>query len=150
MTRSIKLIIFAMILTATLTLAARSAEAATATAQKPLTATITINMATLIGDTTLPPGTYDVKITPSSDNSNDPTVQFSRFSYVVNPADGVSPEDDEVLTVEATAKDLGAPAAITGVIVTGDNEGGGLEIRGRSTEYLFDSSIVRASAAIGE
>ena len=147
MNRSLKLNSFAMILATTVMLTAGFAEAATAKAEKPLKATFNVVAPTTVGNTTLQPGTYDVKISPSSGDSGDPIVEFSRFSYVLNGSDGVSPEDDVVVTVHATAKDLHAPAASTGLIASGDNDASGFEIRGRSTEYSFNSSTAPDLAA---
>ena len=84
-----------------------------------------------------------MKITPASNGSGDPTVQFSIFR---NPyGDDFNPPYDEVvvLTVQASMVDLRAPAANTEVIPTSDrnSKASVLEIRGNSTEYVFGAKI---------
>jgi hypothetical protein len=84
-----------------------------------------------------------VKITPASNGSGDPTVQFS---ILYNPyGDDFNPPYDEVvvLTVQASMVDLRAPAANTELIPTSDrnNKTSALEIRGNSTEYVFGAKI---------
>ena len=136
-----------LIVTATVMLGASSAQSATAHHNKVVKTTIKLRTATQIGNTTLSPGKYRVKIISASDRSGDPTVQFS---ILHNPyGDDFNPPYDEVivLTLQASMVDLRAPAASTELIPTSgdDNKASALEIRGNSTEYVF--SVTTPSAA---
>jgi hypothetical protein len=119
-------------------LAAGSAQAGSAHNHKLVKTAITLRTATQIGNTTLTPGKYRVKITPTADASDDPTVQFSilpDYDDELNPT-----YDDVVVTVQASTVDLTAPAARTKLVpASGDNnKARALEIRDNSTEYVFD------------
>jgi hypothetical protein len=132
-----------LIVTATVMLTASSAQAATVHNNKVVRTTISLRTATQIGNTTLSRGKYRVKITPASNGSGDPTVQFS---ILYSPyGDDFNPPYDEVvvLTVQASMVDLRAPAANTELIPTSDrnNKASALEIRGNSTEYVFGAKI---------
>jgi len=134
-----------LIVTASVMLTASSAQAATAhnNNNKVVKTTIILRTATQIGNTTLSRGKYRVKITPASNGSGDPTVQFS---ILYNPyGDDFNPPYDEVvvLTVQASMVDLRAPAANTEVFPASDrnNKASALEIRGNSTEYVFGAKI---------
>ncbi len=136
-----------LIVTASVMLGASSARAATAQNNKVVKTTINLRTATQIGNTTLSPGKYRVKIMPASDRSGDPTVQFS---ILYNPyGDAFNPPYDEVvvLTVQASMVDLRAPAASTELIpISGDdNKASALEIRGNSTEYVFGAKTTSAA-----
>jgi hypothetical protein len=135
-----------LIVTAGVMLGASSAQAATAHNNKVVKTTVNVRTAIEIADTTLSPGKYRVKITPPSDSSGDPTVQFS---ILHNPyGDDFNPPYEEVvvLTVQASMVDLRAPAASTELIATsGDNKASALEIRGNSTEYVFGAMITSAA-----
>lgn len=136
-----------LIVAASVVLTADSAQAAIAHSNKVLKTTISLRTATQIGNTTLSPGKYRVKIRPASDVSGDPTVQFS---ILYNPyGDDFNPPYDEVvvLTVQASRVDLRAAAATTELIPTSgdDHKASALEIRGNSTEYVF--GVMTASAA---
>jgi hypothetical protein len=136
-----------LIVTASVMLGASSARAATAHNNKVVKTTINLRTATQIGNTTLSPGKYRVKIMPASDRSGDPTVQFS---ILYNPyGDDFNPPYDEVvvLTVQASMVDLRAPAASTELIPTSgdDNKVSALEIRGNSTEYVFGAKTASAA-----
>ena len=77
-----------------------------------------------------------MKITPASDESGDPTVQFS---ILHNPhGDDFNPPYEEVvvLTVQASMVDLRAAAASTELIPSSgdDHKASALEIRGNSTD----------------
>ena len=96
-------------------------------------------MPTQIGNTTLSPGKYRVKITPATNGIGDSVVQFFRlYSQYGND---FNPPYDEllVLTVNASIVDLRAPAASTELVPASDdiNKASALEIRGNSTEYIF-------------
>jgi hypothetical protein len=127
-----------LIVAAGVILTADSAQAATAHSNKVVKTTVSIRTATEIGNTTLGPGKYRVKITPASDGSGDPTVQFS-IAY--NPYGDETNLNEEavVLTVQASMIDLRAPAANTELILTSDDsqKASALEIRGNSTGYVF-------------
>ena len=132
-----------LIVTASVILTAGSAQTAPRQNDKVLRTTISLRTATQIGNTTLSPGKYRVKITPASDASGDPTVQFS---ILHNPyGDDFNPPYDEVviLAVQASTVDLRAPAVSTELIPTsGDNnKATALEIRGNSTEYVLGAKI---------
>jgi hypothetical protein len=136
-----------LIVTANVMLGGSSAQAATAHNNKVVKTTINLRTATQIGNTTLSPGKYRVKILPASDRSDDPTVQFS---ILHNPyGDDFNPPYDEVvvLTVQASMVDLRAPAASTELIPTSgdDNKASALEIRGNSTEYAFGAKTASAA-----
>jgi hypothetical protein len=136
-----------LIVTASVMLTASSAQAATAHNNKVVKTTINLRTATQIGNTTLSPGKYRVKILPASDRSGDPTVQFS---ILQNPyGDDFNPPYEElvVLTVQASLVDLHGPAASTELVpASGDhNEASALEIRGSSTEYVFGAMITSAA-----
>ncbi len=136
-----------LIVTASVMLGASSAEAATAHNNEIVKTTVNVRTAIEIADTTLSPGKYRVEITPASDSSSDPTVQFL---IVYNPyGDENNPpyEEEVALTVQASKKDLGAPAARTELILTpGDStKATALEIRGNSTEYVFGAMITSAA-----
>jgi hypothetical protein len=147
MNRAFTYVSLTMILAVTTILIGGTANAATKQ-QRPLHTTINVHMQTDIGDVILEPGTYDLKIKPAVDNSSDPTVEFSRLTYGVNSSEGVSPEEDVVLTVRASAQDLGAPANKSGLIrASANNMADGLEIRGHSTEYVFQSATARSLAS---
>ena len=88
-----------------------------------------------------------MKITPTSNGSGDPTVQFS---ILRNPyGDDFNPPYDEVvvLTVQASIVDLRAPAASTELIPTSadSNKASALEIRGNSIEYVFGDKTESAA-----
>lgn len=127
-----------LMVAASVMLAAGSAQAGTAHNHKVVKTTITLRTATQIGNTTLSPGKYMVKITLPSDASGDPTVQFSilQDSYA---GDDVTYDEVVVLTLQASIVDLHAPAASTKLIpALGDNnKARALEIRGNSTQYVF-------------
>ena len=129
-----------LIVTASVMVTASSAQAATAHNNKVVRTTISLRTATQIGNTTLSRGKYRVKITPASNGSGDPTVQFS---ILYSPYGDVNPPFDEVvvLTVQASMVDLRAPAANTELIPTSDrnNNASALEIRGNNTEYVFSA-----------
>jgi len=132
---------------ASVILTASSAQAARGHNNKVVKTTINIRTSTKIGNTTLAPGKYRVKITPASDASGDPTVQFS---ILHNPyGNDFSPPYDEVvvLTVQASMMDLRAPTAGTELILTScdNNKATALEIRGNSTEYVFGAKIAAAA-----
>jgi hypothetical protein len=135
-----------LIVTASVMLTASSAQAATAHNNKVVKTTINLRTATQIGNTTLSPGKYRVKILPASDRSGDPTVQFS---ILYSPYGDINPPYDEevVLTVQASMVDLRAPAASTELIHTSgdDNKASALEIRGNSTEYVFGAKTASAA-----
>ena len=132
----------------TMMLATGTALAATAKPPKPVKTMINVDSPTTIGDATLDAGTYDVKITPSAGDPSDLTVEFSRFRYVVNSSEGVSPEDDVVLTVQATAQDSGASAAKSSLIRSSENSlASGLAIRHDSTTYVFQPSTTHMVGA---
>jgi hypothetical protein len=131
-----------LIVAATVVLTSGLAQAAAAHNKRPVKTNISLRTTTQIGNTTLSPGRYRVKITPASDASVDPTVQFSTLH---NPyGDDFNPPYDEVvvLTVHASMVDLRAPAASTELIPasTDSNSAGALEIRGSSTKYVFGST----------
>jgi hypothetical protein len=67
----------ALIVAASVILTGGSAQAATAHSNKVVKTTISLRTAIQIGNTILSPGKYRVKITPASNGSGDPTVQFS-------------------------------------------------------------------------
>ena len=128
-----------LLVVASVILSADSAQAATARSNKGLKTTIHLRTASQIGNTTLSPGKYRVKITPASSGSGGPTVQFS-IAYNPYGEEGFPPfEEEVVLTVQATVVDLRAPAASTNLIPTSadNNKASALEIRGNSTEYVF-------------
>jgi hypothetical protein len=131
-----------LIVTATVMLEASSAQAATAHNNKVVKTTIKLRTATQIGNTTLSPRQYRVKITPASDASGDPTVQFSILYNPYGDETNLN-EEEVVLTVQASMKDLGAPAANTELTPTSDpnNKASALKIRGNSTEYVFGDKI---------
>src|ERR1700739_1015443 len=132
---------------ASVILTAGSAEAATAHSKKGVKTTAKVRTGTEIGNTTLPPGEYRVNITPASDGSSDPTVQFSA-AYNPYGNEGFPPyEEVVVLTVQASMVDLRAPAARTELIFTqGDStKATALEIHGNITEYVFGAMITAAA-----
>jgi hypothetical protein len=137
-----------LIVTASVMLGASSAQAATPhNNNKVVKTSINLRTATQIGNTTLSPGKYRVKIIPASDRSGDPTVQFS---ILYNPyGDDFNPPYEEVvvLTVQASMVDLRAPAASTELIPTSgdDNKASALEIRGNSKEYVFGAKTASAA-----
>jgi hypothetical protein len=136
-----------LIVTASVMLGASSLQAATAHNSKIVKTTVNVRRAIEIADTTLSPGKYRVKITPPSDSSSDPTVQFS---ILHNPyGDDFNPPYDEVvvLTVQASLVDLRAPAASTELVPASgdDNKASALEIRGNSTQYVFGAMITSAA-----
>jgi hypothetical protein len=138
-----------LIVTSSVMLGATSAQAATAHNNKVVKTTINLRMATQIGNTTLSPGKYRVKVMPASDRSGDPTVQFS---ILYNPyGDDFNPPYEEVvvLTVQASIVDLSAPAASTELIPTSgdDKKASALEIRGNSTEYVFGAKTTSAASS---
>lgn len=124
---------------------ASSAQAATAHNKKAVKTNISLRTATQIGNTTLSPGKYRVKIKPASD-AGDPTVQFS---ILYNPyGDNFNPPYDElvVLTVQASTAELRAPAASTELFTSGNgNMASALTIRGSSTEYVFGAQTTSAA-----
>jgi len=127
-----------LIVVTTVILTIGSAQAATAH-NKVVKTTVMIQTATQIGNTTLSPGKYRVRITPPSNESGDATVEFS---ILHNPyGDDFNPPYDEVLvlTAKASMVDLRAPAASTELIPTSgdDSQASALEIRGNGTEYVF-------------
>ena len=139
-----------LIVTASVMLGASSVNATTAHDNKVVKTTLNLRTAIQIGNTTLSPGKYMVKIVPASDRSGDPKVQFFTLH---NPyGDDFNPPYEEVvvLTVQASMVDLRAPAASTGLIPTSgdDNKASALEIRGNSTEYVFGAK--NASTANGQ
>ena len=136
-----------LIVTASVMLTASSAQAATARSNKVLKTTIHLRTTSQIGNTTLSPGKYRVKITPASSGSGDPTVQFS-IAY--NPyGDDFNPpyEEEVVLTVQASMVDLRAPAASAELMPTSadSNKASALEIRGNSIEYVFGDKTESAA-----
>jgi hypothetical protein len=136
-----------LIVVASVMLTADSAQAATARSNKVLKTTIHLRTASQIGNTTLSPGKYRVKITPASIGSGDPTVQFS-IAYNPYGEEGFPPfEEEVVLTVQASMVDLRAPAASTELIPTSadNNKASALEIRGNSTEYVFGDKTESAA-----
>ena len=137
----------ALIVVASVMLTADSAQAATTHSNKVLKTTISLRTASQIGNTTLSPGKYRVKITPASSGSGDPTVQFS-IAYSPYGNDGLPLYEEEVvLTVQASMVDLRAPAASTELIPTSadNNKASALEIRGNSTEYVFGDKTESAA-----
>ena len=136
-----------LIVTASVMLTASSVQAATAHNNKVVKTTINLRTATQIGNTTLSPGKYRVKIMPASDRSGDPTVQFS-IAYNPYGDEGFPPfEEEVVLTVQASMVDLRAPAASTELIPTSadNNKASALEIRGNNTEYVFGDKTESAA-----
>ena len=128
-----------LIVVASVMLTADSVHAATGHRNKVLKTTIHLRTASQIGNTTLSPGEYRVKITPASSGSGDATVQFS-IAYNPYGEDGFPPfEEEVVLTVQASMVDLRAPAASTELIPTSadNSKASALEIRDKSTEYVF-------------
>lgn len=125
----------------------RSTQAATVQTPRIVNATVNIGMPTEIAGTTLQPGKYTVKISAASDDSSDPTVEFSEMVYDPYVQEGLSPYVPEVvLTVQSATQDLGAPAANTGLITSEDsNSASALEIRGSSTEYVFGTTTASAA-----
>jgi hypothetical protein len=130
-----------LIVTASVILTAGSAQTAPRQNNKVLRTTISLRTATQVGNTTLSPGKYRVKITPAS-ASGDPTVQFS-IPYNPYGDETNLNEEEVVLTAQASMKDLSVPAANTELIPTSDrnNKASALEIRGHSNEYVFGAKI---------
>jgi len=130
-----------LIVTASVILTAGSAQTATRQDNKVLRTTISLRTATQVGNTTLSPGKYRVTITPAS-ASEDPTVQFS-IPYNPYGDETNLNEEEVILTVQASMKDLSVPAANTELIPTSDrnNKASALEIRGYSNEYVFGAKI---------
>jgi hypothetical protein len=136
-----------LIVVASVMLTADSAQAATARSNKVLKTTIHLRTTSQIGNTTLSPGNYRVKITPASSGSGDPTVQFS-IAYNPYGEEGFPPfEEEVVLTLQASMVDLRAPAASTELIPTSadSNKASALEIRGNSIEYVFGDKTESAA-----
>jgi hypothetical protein len=137
----------ALIVVASVMVTVDSAQAATARSNKVLKTTIHLRSESQIGNATLSPGKYGVKITPASSGSGDPTVQFS-IAYNPYLEEGFPPfEEEVVLTVQASMVDLRAPAASTELIPTSadNNKASALEFRGNSTEYVFGDKTESAA-----
>jgi hypothetical protein len=150
-TLSLALMILAASIVATsLMLPVGSAQAASPD-HKVVKTTISVRTSTQIGNMTLSPGTYRVRIMPESDATGHIMVQLSilgsadvddsnpTYEETVVPI----PTQDEVavLMLKTSTVNLPAPAASTRLIPTsGDNnKASALEIRGSTTRYVFSA-----------
>jgi hypothetical protein len=139
-----------LVIVAAVMLTAGPAYAATRPAMEVVK--LKVGAPTEVGGQTLEPGNYKVNIIPDSSDASDPTVQFSEVVEDDYVAEGLSPYAEQVLlTVQSSVRDLGAPAARTELIPSSadnSNMANSLQIRGRSTEYVFSANA--ASAASGQ
>ncbi len=91
-----------------------------------------------IGGLTLQPGEYEVKV---KDSPTGTELEFTR--WISNPyaQEGLPSYDNEVVgSVKAIAQTANEVSTRTGLLAGGAGKAVGLQIRGNSVQYLFDSA----------
>lgn len=113
----------------------------TAHAAKPIKKYVKLRLGepTSIAGVTLQPGDYTVKIVQSADGVSKATLEFSHNLDTPYTEQELSLYEEEVvLTIEASLQDLSNPARKTELVRSATDRVSGLEVRGKSTEYVFD------------